>query len=256
MKQTLYAVMFMLTSLLFSSCATSPEKAASSASSTGAAASGTEGEVKKIINDIREAALRGDRKVFEQVLADSYTEVDPEGNVHTKAEILPNIQPFPDTMKREIKYEEIQVRDFGDTAIASFRGHFQAEAAGGQKIKNSWRVTDFFKKQDGRWQLITEHSSSIPELTVAKVDPKLFDAYVGEYELAQDVKVTVTKESDKLFSQFTGEAKSNELLPANENTFSIKGQPGQMIFVKAGNGKVTEVKLHFNNQDTKAKKIK
>ena len=38
-----------------------------------------------------------------------------------------------------------------------------------------------------------------------KVDPKIYDAYIGQYELAPGFILTITKEDDRLFAQATGQ---------------------------------------------------
>ena len=43
------------------------------------------------------------------------------------------------------------------------------------------------------------------------VDPALYDQYVGEYELAPDFMIVITKENNKLMGQATGQPKA-ELL--------------------------------------------
>jgi len=71
--------------------------------------------------------------------------------------------------------------------------------------------------------LIASHDSQIPPERVAiNVDPKIFDAYVGAYEISPGLVFTVTREGDKLTGQSTGEKRLHELLPQNETTFFIK----------------------------------
>ena len=44
------------------------------------------------------------------------------------------------------------------------------------------------------------------ERTAIKVDPKIYDAYIGEYELAPNI-ITITKENDQIFAQATAQSK-------------------------------------------------
>jgi D-alanyl-D-alanine-carboxypeptidase/D-alanyl-D-alanine-endopeptidase len=46
-----------------------------------------------------------------------------------------------------------------------------------------------------------------PRHSEVSVDPKLFDAYVGRYQLAPDVLLSVMRDDDGLFAQFTGQPK-------------------------------------------------
>jgi hypothetical protein len=139
----------------------------------------------------------------------------------------------------------------------SSRGIYRAEA-NGQTITNSFRTTDVWLRHDGRWQLIASHGSQIPPERVAvNVDPKIYDAYVGEYEIAPGFVFNVTRQGDKLVGQTTGEKKLHELLPQNETTFYIKGDPDLNIFVKDERGQVTHIIFRsLDGREIKAKKIK
>src|SRR6185503_15330380 len=50
------------------------------------------------------------------------------------------------------------------------------------------------------------------------VDPKIFDSYVGKYEVAPGVILIVTREGDRLMAQATGQSKG-ELLPSSETEY-------------------------------------
>jgi hypothetical protein len=88
---------------------------------------------------------------------------------------------------------------------------------------------------------------------VAKVDPKLFDQYVGKYQLAPKFALTVTRQGDHLIAQATGQGKL-EVFPESETEFFVKAVDAQITFVKEG-GKVTQLILHQNGQDTKGKRV-
>jgi CubicO group peptidase (beta-lactamase class C family) len=95
----------------------------------------------------------------------------------------------------------------------------------------------------------------IPRERVAiKVDPKIFDAYVGEYELAPNRIFTIRKEGDRLMAALTGQPQS-ELFPESETKFFLKVVDAQFTFVKDDKGEVTHLILHQGG-DHKAKKIK
>ena len=88
---------------------------------------------------------------------------------------------------------------------------------------------------------------------MAKVDPKLYDEYVGKYELTPTFALTVTREGDRLITQATGQGKV-EIFPESETEFFLKVTDAQITFVKE-DGKVTHLILHQNGRDTKAKRV-
>ncbi len=91
------------------------------------------------------------------------------------------------------------------------------------------------------------------ERTVARVDPKLYDAYVGQYQLAPTFVITVTREGDQLFAQPTGQPK-NELFPESDTKFFLKAVDAQLTFVKDASGTVTHAILHQNGRDQTAQR--
>jgi hypothetical protein len=92
------------------------------------------------------------------------------------------------------------------------------------------------------------------ERTAIKVDPKIFDAYVGHYELTPSFVIAVTKEDDRLFVQATGQPKF-EVFPESEIKFFLTVVDAQITFVKDDKGQATNLILHQNGIDQKARKL-
>lgn len=88
-----------------------------------------------------------------------------------------------------------------------------------------------------------------------KVNPAVFDAYAGDYELAPNFILTITKEGDKLMGQATGQRKL-ELEPVSETQFTVSSIKASISFEKDSEGKVTGLVLIQGGRTTKAKKIK
>ena len=67
--------------------------------------------------------------------------------------------------------------------------------------------------------------------TVATVSPAVYDAYVGQYELAPGFILTVTREGDRLMTQATGQEKI-EIFPLSETEFFPKVVDARIRFVR------------------------
>ncbi|MEN3331880.1 MAG: hypothetical protein V7641_1245 [Blastocatellia bacterium] len=95
-----------------------------------------------------------------------------------------------------------------------------------------------------------------PAETTAKVkiDPKVYDAYVGQYETPFGT-LTISREGDKLFGQPDGDSKE-ELVPDSETDFSVSNVGVKVKFVKDDSGKVTHIVLNVQGQEVQAKKVK
>jgi len=87
------------------------------------------------------------------------------------------------------------------------------------------------------------------------VDSSLLDSYVGEYELAQNVRMTVTNEGGQLFIQVTGQSRL-PVYAESEAEFFYKVVDAQVTFVIDPAGQVTGIVLHQGGRDTPGKKVK
>ncbi|MFZ0686580.1 MAG: serine hydrolase [Terriglobales bacterium] len=85
------------------------------------------------------------------------------------------------------------------------------------------------------------------------VNPKLFDGYVGRYELAPNFILTVTRDGDRLFGQATGQSKF-EMFPEGDRDYFLKIVDAQITFETDSQGKVTGLVLHQGG-DKPAKRI-
>jgi hypothetical protein len=86
------------------------------------------------------------------------------------------------------------------------------------------------------------------------VDSKLFNGYVGRYELAPNFILTVSREGDDLFTQATGQPKL-QIFPESDRDYFLKVVDAQITFVTDSNGRATELILHQGGMDQHAKRI-
>ena len=93
------------------------------------------------------------------------------------------------------------------------------------------------------------------ERKAIKLDPKILDAYVGEYQVVPGFGLTVSREGDQLFAQATGQNKF-ELFAETETDFFLKVVNAQITFIKDDKGQVTGLVLHQNGANQAAKKVK
>ena len=87
------------------------------------------------------------------------------------------------------------------------------------------------------------------------VDAKVFDTYVGEYQLAPNFVMRIFREGDKFMTQATGQPVI-EIFAESETTFYPRVVPAKLIFIKDSEGKVTSMKLLQRGQEIVGKRIK
>jgi CubicO group peptidase (beta-lactamase class C family) len=105
----------------------------------------------------------------------------------------------------------------------------------------------------------TNATAKIAELTgeqkEVKVDPKIYDSYAGEYQLAPTATLTITNDNGRLMAQITGQEKF-ELFPSSETDYYLKVVSARVTFVKDEQGKVMELILTQGGRKTTAKKVR
>ena len=84
------------------------------------------------------------------------------------------------------------------------------------------------------------------------MDPKLYDAYVGQYEFAPNFTITISREGDGLYAQATGQGKF-EVFPEAKTKFFYKVVDAHIVFNLSEAGVVESLTLY---QGMPAKRVK
>lgn len=87
-----------------------------------------------------------------------------------------------------------------------------------------------------------------------KLDPKIFQMYVGKYEARPGIVLTATMEDGHYFAQLTGQPKL-EVFAENDHDFFLKVVDAQLTFHTDDQRKATEVVLHQNGRNLTWKRI-
>jgi CubicO group peptidase (beta-lactamase class C family) len=86
-----------------------------------------------------------------------------------------------------------------------------------------------------------------------KVPHEILAKYVGSYELAPGIFITMSLDGNQFFTQLTGQPKF-EVFAETEKDFFLKVVDAQLTFEMDGQGKVTGLVLHQNGRDQTAKR--
>ena len=96
----------------------------------------------------------------------------------------------------------------------------------------------------------------LPNRKVAKVDPKIFDTYVGQYQPDPSATLSITREGDKLMVQ-QGQGEKRQLLPESETIFFIEPTSRTIYnFIKDDSGQMLLVIKQDDREVWRAKKTK
>ena len=109
---------------------------------------------------------------------------------------------------------------------------------------------------------IEERLTGLPAETLARefpatvdVDAKALDGYVGDYQLAPNFILTVTRDGTRMMTQATGQGKV-EIFPESQTEFFTKAMVASITFVVDDQGRATGLVLHQNGADHEAKRVK
>lgn len=215
------------------------------ASAGSVSADTAEAEVLAALRGRLDAAARNDTAAWAEFVADDC--IGPmTGAVPMKQAWIQDHKSWPAGVKYYYgPLEDVKVRLHGETAVVTFKAKQFNEYGGQTTYQNRWQIETWMRR-DKRWQLVSIADGIIPmEPTAVKVDPNIYDGYVGRYEWAPNMASTITRRGGQLFEEFMG-GEPSELLPESETTFFVKGQAAtgdsaRYIFVRSPSGAV----MHF-----------
>ncbi len=89
------------------------------------------------------------------------------------------------------------------------------------------------------------------EITLSE---ELLDKYVGKYQMAPGVSLTISRKGTRVFAQATGQGEG-EIFAEKPGEFFAKIVNAQFSFVEGPDGKITHVVLHQGGRDTKMERL-
>jgi len=150
--------------------------------------------------------------------------------------------------------DEIVWHNGGTGGYRSFIGYDQKARVGVVVLSNTFTAAGV---DDIGMHLLDSH---VPLMAPPKehkevaVDPKVFDGYVGRYQLAPNFILTITREDDQLYAQATNQPKL-PIFPEGEREFFYKAVDAQITFETDSKGRATSLTLHQNGANVPAKRI-
>jgi hypothetical protein len=210
--------------------------------------------LEKITQELLDAISRGDQDVWSHYLADECVFTTEDGETLTKKEMIDQIHPLPPGYSGTLKMANPKARDYGFMAVISYDA-METEQIHGQTLATRYHTTDTYLYRSGHWQMVASQGLAVPrDPPLAAVDPKVYDAYIGTYQLAPEVTYTVTREGAKLFGQRSGRPRE-ELLPEAVDRFFRHGARGVKIFVREKDGRVERLLDRRDGNDLVWKRV-
>ena len=133
----------------------------------------TQPEIAQVEAQLRQAYLKADVAALNELLADEFRVVHVNGREQNKAQFIEALQSGRAKFL-SIEMDELEVRDFGNTAVAIARWTNTVEFKG-QQNHGTDRVTDVWLKQPAGWRLVSAHASFLEEATPAATGHNALD---------------------------------------------------------------------------------
>jgi len=195
----------------------------------------------QIINLERErlkAFAQDDKAAFEQLVTNDLTITHGYGEVLTKVQEMAVMRPStPERPLPALSIEDSKVRVYGDAAVMT--GSLVETNRDGRR-ELVLRFTNTYVKQKEQWRMVAGQLTTLSrERAIAKVDPKIYDAYVGQYRNPRGRVLAVIREGDRLMIEVGGQ--KVEIFPESETQFFFKGDDVLLVFVKDEQGRVVRL---------------
>src|SRR5438132_3218958 len=215
-----------------------------------------EQEIRTLEHEWFDSYVRGNRAAFDRMVAENAVMTYGNGKVGNKSEAIAEIKA-PADASYSLTSDDVQVRLYGDTAIVTGRvtekGTFN-----GRSLNSQSRYTDVWVRRNGRWQVVAAQSTRLPQerpsAAATSTNPNAYDAYVGQYELAPNLVITITRDGNRLISELGG--RKSELVPQSETQFSIPAANIKVTFARDANGQVTHMIVNDNGREGQARKVR
>ena len=123
-------------------------------------------ELTRLLNEFLAGASRGDAAIHERFWANDLIYTRSAGRRVTKSDVLRDVRsaPAPKATDPKTVYtaEDIQIQQYGDTAVVAFRLVSTTEAAGTKQVANLLNSGTFVKR-NGKWQVVNWQSTRMPK---------------------------------------------------------------------------------------------
>jgi Domain of unknown function (DUF4440)/Domain of unknown function (DUF3471) len=214
----------------------------------------TQDELVRRTQELCDAVAIGNQAPWKQYYSEDAMYFDEKGRSMDKIALVADITPLPKGYSGSIKLVKPQSRLLGTTAILTYDLD-ETETIYGQNMTARYHGTDTWMFRDGRWQIVAAQVLRYYEDPApGKVDAARLGDYVGTYELAPGVTLTVSREGDKLYSK-RGERPQELLVPETCDLFFHPGAEGRRLFRRNNTGKVDALIDRRNNEDVVWKKM-
>ena len=128
-------------------------------SQVDASANAAKREVERLLDELATAHLQSDGAALDRIRSDDFVITTADGRLMNKAQARVALDDFA---RSRYEHDDVRVRVYGETAVATGRISMQGSFRGHARNDQS-RFTRIFVKREGRWQLVANQLTRIPQ---------------------------------------------------------------------------------------------
>ena len=197
-----------------------------------------------------DALAPGEKAIWRRTLSNDCIITDEDGHVYDKAGFLDTLSGLPKGFSGVIKIRHLTARTFGNAAAVHYWID-EHEDALGERLHTTYVETDTYRREGGTWRMIAAQVTVVPaDLKPVAVDERGWRDLVGSYRLG-DGPTRLYHVYLRNGSLYWGSDKKSAklLIPLSPLVFFVQGSIHTMVFVRDGNGRITEsIELHKYNE--------
>ena len=220
-------------------------------------------ELTKLLNDFLAGASRNDAAIHDRFWADDLIYTRSAGRRVNKAEVMRDVRnappPKPTDPKTVYTAEDIQVQQYGDTAVVAFRLVATTDTGGTKQVANLLNSGTFVKR-NGKWQVVNWQSTRMPRTEeesksgVATANAALHQAIFArdrdKLSALTDPSFMLTRAREQvslqqLFDEMRGAGFKYEKPDTNKVSISVYGDTA---IVRGETGVAAQYSITFINQ--------
>jgi len=206
--------------------------------------------------ELFDAVSNGDPKVWEKYLDANVAWLDENGVLTGHKDTVDQIVPLPKGISGVITVVNWVDHDYGDTHVASFDSD-EHEDFHGQKLHAIYRSLATWHRTADGWKLIALQTIAAQQDPPGVTLPsEALAEYVGEYQAAPDLHITIALANGELTSASNG-GKPSPLKVELKDVLFTPGQPRvRKIFVRDAQGHITGYLNRREGRDVVVTRVK
>jgi ketosteroid isomerase-like protein len=195
-----------------------------------------EQEIRKM--EIARLTFSKDISQWTDNVADDALFMHGAGEMLTKQQTIEYYKQNEDENSTDLS--ETEFRQSGDTAIFSYVSTRKRHDSSDHGVRHQHvRRSVVYQLKDRKWRLVFLAAAGVPWVDGPQrpVEPRILDEYVGVYaDFPPPNTVTFTRDGTRLMAQGSTEKEKTELLALSDDTFAVRGYPGEFYFERSPDG--------------------